>query len=86
MNPILGGVRLLPEAPELETCPRLPLLFLLNDRFGHGPRSGLSVEGESTSGSCSTSRNNHIGLSVAQVRMASLAVSLMVAPMSIPQI
>ena len=35
-----------------------------------GPRSRLSVEGESTSGSCSTSPNNHIGLSVVQVRMA----------------
>jgi hypothetical protein len=31
----------------------------------------LSVEGESTSGSCNTSRKNHIGLSVVQVRMAS---------------
>jgi hypothetical protein len=40
-----------------------------NDRFG--PRSRLSVEGESTSGSCNTSRNNYIGLSVVQVRMAS---------------
>ncbi len=41
-----------------------------NDRFG--PRSRLSVECESTvtSGSCSTSRNNYIGLSVVQVRMA----------------
>jgi hypothetical protein len=28
------------------------------------------VEGESTSGSCNTSRNNYIGLSVVQVRMA----------------
>ena len=28
------------------------------------------MEGESTSWSCSTSRNNHIGLSVVQVRMA----------------
>ena len=40
-----------------------------NDRFG--PRSRLSVEGESTSGSCSTSRNDYIGVSVVQVRMAS---------------
>ncbi len=38
-----------------------------DDRFG--PRR-LSVEGESTSGSC-VSRNNYIGLSVVQVRMAS---------------
>ncbi len=33
-------------------------IWFRNDRFG--PRSRLSVEGESTSGSCSTSRNNHI--------------------------
>ena len=36
-----------------------------------GPRSRLSVEGESTSGSCNTSRKNYIGSSVVQVRMAS---------------
>ena len=46
----------------------------------------LSVEGESTSGSFSTPRNNYFGFVCAGEIGKPLAVSLMDAPMSIPQI
>ena len=58
-----------------------------NDRFGPRSRLSESVEGESTSGSCNTPRNIHIGFVRGAGEIGSpLAVLLTVAAMTIPQI